>query len=206
MRKPRKGDGWQAEKSALTRGAILEAAAECLAERGYSQTTTSMIAEQAQVSRGAMMHHFPSRNLVIEALVAYLHVQRLAAHRELHEVLQARQDSPMQTRVEIWVESLWAGLLTPAQVAYLELLAAARTDAWLGDLLHKAEKEADALLVDLTRQVIPEWQQSGLVDLQVGCAQCTLRGLAQFPPPPARRRSQLLEFLVGQLAAANSKP
>ena len=65
----RVGDGWQAEKSALTRQAILEAAVRCFVEHGYANTTTAMIADEASVSRGAMMHHFPSRAAVMNAVV-----------------------------------------------------------------------------------------------------------------------------------------
>ena len=50
-RESRVGEGWQAEKSALTRQAILEAAVRCFVEYGYAQTTTAMIAEEARVSR-----------------------------------------------------------------------------------------------------------------------------------------------------------
>jgi hypothetical protein len=40
------GAGWQAEKSALTRQAILEAAVRCFVQHGYTNTTTAMIAEE----------------------------------------------------------------------------------------------------------------------------------------------------------------
>ena len=57
----RQKEGWQAKKSAMTREAILEAAIHCIIDHGYAQTTTSLIADHANVSRGAMTHHFPSR-------------------------------------------------------------------------------------------------------------------------------------------------
>ena len=44
---PRQGDGWQAEKSALTRKAILESAVRCFVQDGYTRTTTAMIASEA---------------------------------------------------------------------------------------------------------------------------------------------------------------
>ena len=58
-RPQRNEKGWQAEKSAMTRSAILEATIQCLLELGYANTTTALIANYAGVSRGAMMHHFP---------------------------------------------------------------------------------------------------------------------------------------------------
>ena len=60
-RPQRNEKGWQVEKSAMTRWSILEATIQCLLELGYANTTTALIANYAGVSRGAMMHHFPSR-------------------------------------------------------------------------------------------------------------------------------------------------
>src|SRR5690606_30850640 len=81
-KRPARGKtGWQAEKSAMTRKAILDAAVECFISLGYANTTTALIAEYAGVSRGAMMHHFPSRLSVLKAVVEYLHEIRLHEYR-----------------------------------------------------------------------------------------------------------------------------
>ena len=55
---PAEALGWQAQKSASTRTQIIEAAIKCFIECGYSRTTTTLIAEKAGLSRGAMLHHF----------------------------------------------------------------------------------------------------------------------------------------------------
>ena len=52
------GNGWQQRKSAQTRVAILEAAIDCLAKHGYARTTTQLIAQVAEISRGAMLEDF----------------------------------------------------------------------------------------------------------------------------------------------------
>ena len=51
---------WLATRFAL-RGRLLDAALECLVELGYGGTTTSVVAARAGVSRGAQLHHFPTR-------------------------------------------------------------------------------------------------------------------------------------------------
>ena len=51
----------QAERSATTRARILKAAVNCLYRNGYGATTTVSVAASAKVSRGAMLHHFPSK-------------------------------------------------------------------------------------------------------------------------------------------------
>src|SRR5207302_5430172 len=51
----------QAARREATRSALLNAAAECLAEEGYARTTVRRIAERAGVTVGALQHHFSTR-------------------------------------------------------------------------------------------------------------------------------------------------
>ena len=64
---------WQAQKSAMTRDRILEAAIDCFVNLGYTNVTTAKVASAAGVSRGAMLHHFPSKTELIQAAVEFLH-------------------------------------------------------------------------------------------------------------------------------------
>jgi AcrR family transcriptional regulator len=51
----------QAERSSATRLAIIEAAGLLFTERGYSATSITDILEATELSRGALYHHFPSK-------------------------------------------------------------------------------------------------------------------------------------------------
>ena len=64
---------WQAQKSAMTRDRILDATINCFINLGYTNVTTAKVASTAGVSRGAMLHHFPSKTELIQAAVEYLH-------------------------------------------------------------------------------------------------------------------------------------
>ena len=59
-----------------TRERILTAAVTCLAEEGYVATTTTRIQEIAEVSRGSILHQFPSRDALLVAAVQHLADQR----------------------------------------------------------------------------------------------------------------------------------
>jgi len=71
----------QKERSAETSTRLLTAAIDLLHDRGLARTSTPEIARRAGVSRGALTHHFPSREAIISASVADL-LSRTA--RDLH--------------------------------------------------------------------------------------------------------------------------
>ena len=60
-----------AERSAVTRQHILAATVQCLDASGYGAVTNIRVADLAGVSRGAMMHHFPTRQALIVATVEH---------------------------------------------------------------------------------------------------------------------------------------
>jgi AcrR family transcriptional regulator len=62
-----------ADRSAATRRLILEATIRCLDAWGYGAVTNIKVADEAGVSRGAMMHHFPTRQALIVATVEHAH-------------------------------------------------------------------------------------------------------------------------------------
>ena len=67
----------QAERTEETRARILVAAVHVLSTRGYAGFRTAEVATQAGVSRGALTHHFPSRD---ELLVAPAGTVRVEVH------------------------------------------------------------------------------------------------------------------------------
>ena len=51
---------------------ILDAAVRALVEHGYAGTSTLRIQEIAEVSRGSLLHQFPSRDALLVAAVQHL--------------------------------------------------------------------------------------------------------------------------------------
>src|SRR3954470_4196523 len=58
----------QAERRAATKEAILNAGRRLFGERGFAATTMDDIAEQARVAKGAVYHHFATKEAVFEAV------------------------------------------------------------------------------------------------------------------------------------------
>ena len=59
------------EQAAATRAHIADVALRLFAERGYSATSTRLIAEEADVSEGAIFHHFPTKHEILRSIPEY---------------------------------------------------------------------------------------------------------------------------------------
>ncbi|MEM8769192.1 MAG: TetR/AcrR family transcriptional regulator [Pseudomonadota bacterium] len=144
---------WQQTKSEQTRMAILDAAIGCFYELGYANTTTDNIARQAGVSRGAMLHHFPTRFDLIKAAVRYLSDKRLA--RFMEEESRVNRGAE-HTRVGEGIDAFWAQLNSPEWVVFHELKVAARTDKELEAALVPALAEFEKALYEAATQIFPD--------------------------------------------------
>lgn len=147
------GAGWQQRKSAQTRIGILEAAIECLATNGYARTTTQLIAENAEISRGAMLHHYPTKGELVAALIAFCFYKRM-------EVLVegVRNISEMQRVQEFaGLEILWRSFFTREHRAYLELNIAARTDPEVREIFAPQARRFTEIWRGAGVRVFPEW-------------------------------------------------
>jgi AcrR family transcriptional regulator len=128
----------QQQRRDETRRALLDAAVESLIEVGFARTTTLEVQRRANASRGALLHHFPSKTELLVAAVDHLAEMRA---RELKMLAAALPDERAgRARTEAVLELLWQCFSgTFFQVA-MELRTAARTDPELRPVLITAER------------------------------------------------------------------
>jgi AcrR family transcriptional regulator len=197
----RSGDSWQAEKSAMTRKSILDATIECFIELGYAKTTTAMIAEYAGVSRGAMMHHFPSRLAVLRAAIEYLHEQRLREYHELMMNIDLPNEQLSREKIRLSVEGAWRYVNLPSFVAYHELLAASRTDPELNDIMQPLERDFEGLFLQTVKEEFPHWAELDILDLCNDLVQFMMRGMALSHMATRRkqRAERMIEYITDSL-------
>src|SRR5512146_1580663 len=69
----------QQQRRDETRRALLDATVESLIEVGFARTTTLEVQRRADVSRGALLHHFPSKAELLVAAVDHLAEMRARA-------------------------------------------------------------------------------------------------------------------------------
>lgn len=116
---------------------ILDAAVQSLTEQGAARTTTLEVQRRAQVSRGALLHHFPTHADLLSATVTDL-VRR--NEQTVFEMADKLQSAP--NAVERAIRALALMMAQPAFMAELELWALARTDEGLREALLKVERDA----------------------------------------------------------------
>ena len=172
------------------RARLLEATVECLVERGFGGTSTTLVSERAGVSRGAQLHHFPTKNDLVVAAVEHLTDVRGA---ELAAAARALPTGPRRTRAVL--QMLGDHFTSPVFTAALELWVAARTDetllAAVAPLEQRVGRETHRLTVELlgadeSRPGVRELVQATL-DLVRGL------GLANTITDDARRRRRILD-------------
>jgi AcrR family transcriptional regulator len=128
-----------------TRDRLVETGVELLITRGYTGTNTVAVQKEAGVSRGALLHHFPTRADLITAIIRRLLEMHETAAREALE--SAQPDADPVTRA---ITALNTVIRRPAYVAQMDLWTAARTDPDLAQLVSREERRAGS---DLARVV-----------------------------------------------------
>jgi AcrR family transcriptional regulator len=180
----------QEERTRAMRARLLEATVELLVEKGYAGTSTTQVSERAGVSRGAQLHHFPTKQDLVVAAVRHVTEVRGA---ELAAAAENLPTGPRRTRAVLQV--LGDHFTSPVFIAALELWVAARTDAALlaevGPLEQEVGRETHRLTVDLlgadeSRHGVRELVQATL-DLVRGL------GLANTISDDRRRRTRILD-------------
>ncbi|MCF6263813.1 MAG: TetR/AcrR family transcriptional regulator [Xanthomonadales bacterium] len=112
-----------------TKDALCAATIRCLDKYGYANTSTSRITQEAGVSRGALTHHFPTKeDLIVETTNKIL---RPAANLPKKPVPNTDL-SPEQCELTVMKAELrrvWEQVANTAEArAFLEILIAYRTD------------------------------------------------------------------------------
>jgi AcrR family transcriptional regulator len=125
----------QEQRSDGTRRALLDAAVASLVELGFARTTTLEVQKRSGLSRGALLHHFPTKAELLAATIVHLGEMR---GRELkHQVGKLPRGS---ARADAVLDLLWHSFTGPLFYVAMELRAAARTDAELRDALAVTER------------------------------------------------------------------
>jgi AcrR family transcriptional regulator len=187
----------QQERSRVTQARLLEATVECLVAYGWSGATTTLIAERAGVSRGAQLHHYPTKATLVMAAVEHL------AERRATEIRAEAAGLPDGARrLDRVVDMLATAFTGPLFAAAIEVWVAARTDAELRAALIPVEARVGREMHRLTVELLGADERRPGIREAVQATLDLLRGLgvANLLSDDSRRRRVLLAAWKRQLA------
>ena len=198
----------QAERSGETRRRILDAAVTLLGERGYAGFRTGDVVAAAGVSKGALTHHFPSKDALVVAVVE-------------HVFVRASEQARLRARRAAQPDDAIRALIADAQEFFFSELFLIALDLAIQGRLQAAADNSVAELSAATRLPVEAHWRAALVDSGVPAAVADdllwltlaiVRGLAvrrlwQHDPPRFRRLFRLWRRMVAQhLASLEASP
>ncbi|MFC4605966.1 TetR/AcrR family transcriptional regulator [Rhodococcus kronopolitis] len=176
-----RGPRTQAQRSAVTRQKLLDAAIALLVEVGYGRTSTQEITRRAGISRGAQLHQFPTKESLVVAAVEHLMEKRLT------EILGAQPDP------DLGIETLVDAFSGPLFYAALELWVAARTDPGLREAMIPLERKVGDALRLGSAEVMGERMSVAAIDLSIELARgLAVSALFRTPESDSELRERLL--------------
>jgi AcrR family transcriptional regulator len=191
---------WQAQKSAMTRDRILDAAITCFITLGYTNVTTAKVAQSAGVSRGAMLHHFPSKTELIQAAVEYLHDKLLEDYTQ--RVSNIPADLQGKDRRRAGLEAYWDHLTGDLFVVYHELCVASRSDPELSVILESSQQLFEQHVRESNEHLFAEWIGRGdRFLLAMDVTKFMMEGMAasRLMTDREERVNRLLNYLADRL-------
>ncbi|HWK45485.1 MAG TPA: TetR/AcrR family transcriptional regulator [Stellaceae bacterium] len=201
-RKPRRT---QEERSHETRRLLLAATIQALFEHGYSRATTAEIANRAGVSRGALNHHFDSKeDLVVQAV----EWQLTAATAEISALAMRLKEGRLT--VSDFLDELWVRFSGELFLVTIEHVAEARHNP----LLHK---RLVPIVHDFHAELDRIWRhffaKSGIpareLETAFNATLCLLRGMgfqSVLRPDPAYFQRLLTYWKTHVSAMLNADP
>ena len=170
----RKSRRSQEERSAASRAVLIESAIRCMRERGLAATNLIEIARSANLTRGAIQHHFNSRTELILAAVRELD-ERIARSFDKHSV---SSDIKGADRVATLFNDVVTLTRSEDTVAVFDLWTASRGDLELKTKMLELQRPLTEQFRELWRRNLEGYLSSSLVDASFGIVLMVTQGMA----------------------------
>lgn len=165
----------QAERSSRTRQVVCEAVLDCLVEHGWEGVSSNSVAARAGISRGALVHQYPTRNDMYVAAYKFL----IDIWREGYPFNTA----PGYVRLSIteMIDAIWALIYENKWfMASMELVMVSEKDGELSRRLLEVYTAWVAERDDAAMKILGiDPSDRNMVDL-FNLSLATLRGIAMF--------------------------
>jgi AcrR family transcriptional regulator len=163
----------QQERSRQTRIRVTQATIECILAKGIRDTSTVDIARQAGVSRGALLHQYPSKAVLMRAALEDL------LHREVENVRgMAMEVKAGKLNFDSLLEALFEHFKGDMYMVTLEYLTNARTDPSIMEVLIPLAKKFNDSLEQIWEQLVASPEQSSPQNrIALNATLCMMRGM-----------------------------
>lgn len=161
----------QVERSAATREALLNAAISSLYKGGFGSTTIGAVADLAGVSRGAILHHFPTKNDMMTYVMDNIYDYQI---REIRRLL-AEQPGQREKLLAL-PDIIWKVLSEDSGIAVLEILVGSRSDEDLASRIRPIQ----AIIAERSRETLIDALGGELTPALTRLLPWALRGIALY--------------------------
>jgi AcrR family transcriptional regulator len=164
----------QAERTAETRLRILKASANLIRRRGYARFRTAEVAAEAGVSRGAQLHHFPTKDSLIVATLEHVFEQAQILSRR-----RAAADNRPRDLIEVVIEDAKEFFFSEHFMVAIDIVLSTSTNQAVRkrvlDISRKARRPVEAAWAEaLVAGGVPASLAADIVALTLG----VVRGMA----------------------------
>jgi AcrR family transcriptional regulator len=163
----------QAERSALMRHKILSSTLDCIFKLGYQNVSTNVVVQHANISRGALLHHFPTKEALIAASVEMLLEDEIKLVRQ-----KAGAYRENALTIDDFVDFLWERFSGRLFMITIDFLSRARTDEALREAIippslnfHKSLNEIWSKFFVLNKS------SSAEIEVLLNTTLCLMRGM-----------------------------
>ena len=139
----------QSERREETRGRILTAAAQLILQRGYAGLRTAEVATVAGVSRGAQLHHFPTKQELVVATLRHV-------FDEVREVSRRRAQSVSGDVFERIIEDAREFFFSNHFLIAVDIVLSASTDPAIRTQVLDLSREARLPVEEAWRDALVE--------------------------------------------------
>ncbi|MEM9174908.1 MAG: TetR/AcrR family transcriptional regulator [Myxococcota bacterium] len=137
----------QADRTAATRGALIDATLTLLVERGWAGITSVAVCERAGLTRGAFVHHFTGLPELFAAALEARYTTLAAASED---------GAPIASVAGI-VERMWESMVATDFKVVIEAWLAAANDPTLGEAIGPViERFAKLMEPEMRSDVLPD--------------------------------------------------
>jgi AcrR family transcriptional regulator len=176
----------QRRTASETRDLVLEACSRILRQEGLTNLTLEAVAEEAGLSKGGLLYHFPNKESLIEALFEY---HNFKFETRLQALADEEGDTP----------GAWLRAYAKASI---EQITDANNASLYSSLFAAEERYASAHA--LMRRKYVDWQQkvenSGLDPARATLVRLAVDGLwfaemHHYAPPNAQQRAHIIDLI-----------